>query len=56
MRKNKIHVSSGTYCKALAQLERRITSQMVFTKDESDCVDAMALGALGLLLGLSDAT
>src|SRR5665647_731924 len=46
MRRNKIQVSSGTYCKALAQLERRITSQMPLTKAESDCVEAIAFGAL----------
>jgi len=31
MRRNSIQVSSGTYCSAPAQLERRITSQMVLT-------------------------
>ena len=36
--------------KALAQLERRITSQMLFTKLESDWVEAMALGCLVVFL------
>src|SRR5438067_478993 len=57
MRRNKIHVSSGTYCKALAQFERRIMSQMDLTKEERDCVEAIARGARGafavpLVLGL----
>ena len=54
MRKNKIQVSSGTYCKALAQLERRMMSQIDLTKLESDWVDAIALGALTLpVVGLA---
>jgi hypothetical protein len=44
MRRNRIQVSSGTYCKALAQLERRMMSQIDLTKAESDWVEAMALG------------
>jgi hypothetical protein len=46
MRKNITQVNSGTYCKALAQLERRITSQMALTNEDNDCVETMALGDL----------
>ena len=35
-----------TSCNALAQLERRMTSQMALTKEDSDCVEAMDLGCL----------
>ncbi len=44
MRRNRIQVSSGTYCRALAQLERRMMSQIDLTKADSDWVEAMALG------------
>jgi hypothetical protein len=33
-------------CKALTQLERRTTSQMLLTKADSDCVEAMVLDVL----------
>jgi len=41
--RKRIQVSSGTYCRALAQLERRITitSQMLLTKADSDWVEAI---------------
>src|SRR5450830_1287083 len=54
MRRNKIQVSSGTYCKALAQLERRMMSQMDLTKLDSDWVEAMALGALVFFEGIME--
>src|SRR6185437_11261778 len=38
------HVSSGTYCRALAQFDRRRMSQIDFTNVESERVPAMALG------------
>ena len=44
MRRNRIQVSSGTYCRALAQLERRMMSQIDLTKADSDWAEAMALG------------
>ena len=44
MRRNRIHVSSGTYCSALAQFERRMMSQMDLTKADSERVPAMAFG------------
>ena len=50
MRKNRIQVSSGTYCSALAQFERRITSQILLTKVESDWVGTMTLGPLSVFL------
>lgn len=53
MRKNKIQVSSGTYCSALAQLERRMMSQMPLTKALSDWVLAMLRGALAVDAGLA---
>ena len=37
MRRNKIQVSSGTYCNAPAQFERRMISQIDFTAALSDC-------------------
>jgi hypothetical protein len=39
MRKNKIHVNSGTYCSAPAQLERRMMSQIDLTAAFSDWGD-----------------
>src|SRR5262245_14351916 len=53
MRKNRIQVSSGTYCRALAQLERRMMSQMDLTKAERDWVEAMVLGFFCLSVFLS---
>ena len=49
MRRNRIQVSYGTYCKALWQLERRITSQMPFTNADSDWVLAIALADFAAL-------
>ena len=40
MRRNRIQVSSGTYCNAPAQLLRRMMSQMDFTAPFSDCCEA----------------
>ena len=45
MRRKRIHVSSGTYCRALAQFERRRMSQMDLTKADSERVPAMDFGA-----------
>jgi hypothetical protein len=42
----RIYVSSGTYCSALAQFERRMMSQIDLTKDESVCVEPIARGTL----------
>ena len=39
MRRKRIQVSSGTYCNALAQLERRMTSQTPLTKADSEPKD-----------------
>jgi|GEM_PF-6597114 len=44
MRRKRIHVSSGTYCSALAQFERRMMSQMDLTNEESDRVPAIVFG------------
>ena len=49
MRRNRIQVSSGTYCNALAQLDLRMMSQIDLTKLESDCVEAIDRGAFGAL-------
>jgi hypothetical protein len=46
MRRKRIHVSSGTYCRALAQLERRMMLQMDLTNADSERVPAIPLGAL----------
>lgn len=37
MHRNKIQVSSGTYCDAPAQFERRMMSQIDLTAALSDC-------------------
>jgi hypothetical protein len=39
IRRNKIHVSSGTYCKAPAQFDRRMMSQMDLTVALTDCCE-----------------
>jgi len=44
MRRKRIHVSSGTYCRALAQFERRMMSQIDLTNDDSERVPAMVFG------------
>lgn len=44
MRRKSIQVSSGTYCSALVQLDRRITSHMDLTNAESERAPMMALG------------
>ena len=48
MRRNRIQVSSGTYCSALAQFERRIMSQMLLTKLPSDCAEEIVLSFFSL--------
>ena len=48
LRRESIHVSSGTYCSAPAQFERRIMSQMPFTAPLSDCWVAWRLPLDGL--------
>jgi len=45
MRRKRIHVSSGTYCRALAQFDRRMMSQIDLTKDDNERVPAMVFGA-----------
>src|SRR3989338_3491523 len=37
MRRNRIHVSSGTYWSAPAQFDRRMMSQMALTAPLTDC-------------------
>jgi len=46
MRRNRIQFSSGTYCRALAQLERRITSHTPFTKADREPREAIDLGVV----------
>jgi hypothetical protein len=50
MRRKRIHVSSGTYCKALAQLERRMMSHIALTKEERDWVVPIVLGCFLFLV------
>ncbi len=40
MRRKSIHVSSGTYCSAPAQSERRMMLQMPLTAELTDCCEA----------------
>jgi len=46
IRRKSIQVSSGTYCKALAQLDRRMMSQIDLTKDDKDFVEPIDFGCL----------
>jgi len=52
MRRKRIHVSSGTYCRALAQFDLRMMSQIDLTNDDSERVPAMVFGGFVLGLGI----